>query len=194
MSLYCSQIHASHRHDCVNDVYLSASFSSHSRRRTDTPQQYKLLTGSGNSKRITRRLNHQTTQRKPTTASTRLHRHLPRNTLNPPSPSKLHFTSLHRPHQSINQPIHLASSRAGDVRALAALLAAGDGVARPSPVGARALGAQDVDGHGVGGDAASHALNGQASDGDAGGGGAGGRAVLVVLLDDDAVLSDLGGC
>ena len=88
--------------------------------------------------------------------------------------------------------IYLASSRAGDVRALGALLAAGDGVARPGPVGASALGAKDVDGNGVGGDAAGHALDGQAGDGDAVGGSAGGRAVLVVLLDDDAVLGDLG--
>ena len=86
---------------------------------------------------------------------------------------------------------HLASSRARNVGALGALLAAGDGVAGPGPVGAGALGAQDVDGRGVGGDAASDALDGQAGDGDAGGRGAGGRAVLVVLLDDDAVLGDL---
>lgn len=103
----------------------------------------------------------------------------PTSTLTPP----LHFT----------HSTHLASSRARNVRALGALLAASDGVARPSPVGASALGAQDVDGHGVGGDAAGHALDGQAGDGDAGGGSAGGRAVLVVLLDDDAVFGDLGG-
>jgi len=92
----------------------------------------------------------------------------------------------------LHSSIHLARSRAGDVGALGALLAAGDGVARPSPVGASSLGAKDVNRHGVGSDAASHALDGEAGDRNAGGGSAGRRAVLVVLLDDDAVLGNLG--
>lgn len=75
--------------------------------------------------------------------------------------------------------------------ALGALLAAGKADARPGPVGAGALATEDVDGDGLGGDRAGDLLDVQAGDGDAGGGLAGGRAVLVVLLDDDAVLGDL---
>ena len=81
---------------------------------------------------------------------------------------------------------------AGDARALCALGAAGDGVAGPLPVGAGALAAEDVGLNSLAGDGALDAGDGEVGDGDAGGGVACGRAVLVVLLDDDAVLGDVG--
>lgn len=86
---------------------------------------------------------------------------------------------------------NLASSWAGDVGALAALLATRDADARPLPARAGALAAENVDGSSLRADGALDVVNGQASDRDAGGGLAGGRAVLVVLLDHDSVLGDL---
>jgi hypothetical protein len=88
---------------------------------------------------------------------------------------------------------HLTGSRARNVKALGALLATSQRVARPGPVGASALGTQDVDGNSVRSNAAGDASDGQAGDGNAGGGSAGGRTVLVVLLDDDTVFGDLDG-
>jgi hypothetical protein len=88
---------------------------------------------------------------------------------------------------------HLTGSGAGNVKALGALLATSQRVAGPGPVGASALGAQDVDGNSVRRNAAGDTSDGQAGDGNASSRSAGGRTVLVVLLDDDAVLGDLGG-
>jgi hypothetical protein len=87
--------------------------------------------------------------------------------------------------------IHLASSRAGDVRALAALLTTRNADTRPLPVRASTLGAENVDRDSLGSDAAGDIVNGKTSDRDAGGGGAGGRAVLVVLLDQNSGLGDV---
>lgn len=86
---------------------------------------------------------------------------------------------------------HLARGSARDVHAFVALLATLDVNARPSPVGASALSAEDVDGGSLGGDVAGNVLNGEASDRNAVGGRAGRGAVLVVLLDDDTLLGDL---
>ena len=87
--------------------------------------------------------------------------------------------------------VHLARSRAGDVRALAALHAASDADTRPLPVGASTLGAKNVNLLSLGTDGALDVLDGEAGDRDAGGGGASGRAVLVVLLDQDSGLGDV---
>ena len=84
----------------------------------------------------------------------------------------------------------LALGRARDVGALGRSLATGDGDVRPSPVGAGALGAEDVDIGGGGFDGARDATERQICDWDAGGWRPGGRAVLVVLLNDHAVLGD----
>lgn len=94
----------------------------------------------------------------------------------------------------MTRDVCLASSAraAGNAGALGALGAAGDGVAGPLPVGAGALAAEDVGLDGLGGDGALDAGDGEVGDGHAGGGVAGGRAVLVVLLDHDAVLGDVG--
>jgi hypothetical protein len=113
-------------------------------------------------------------------SSTVSHLHLSPPSLDQPTLQASHHSSL-----------YLTSSRARNVGALGALFAAGNRVARPSPVGASALGTQDVNRHGVGRNAAGDAGDGQAGDGHAGGGSAGRRAVLVVLLDDDAVFGDL---
>ena len=86
---------------------------------------------------------------------------------------------------------NLAGSGAGDVGALAALLATRDADTRPLPARAGALTAENVDGSSLGADAALDVVDGQASDRDTGGRLAGGRAVLVVLLDHDTVLGDL---
>lgn len=72
------------------------------------------------------------------------------------------------------------------------VVATGQVNAGPGPVGAAALAAENVDGGGVGVDGAGDAVHGQALDGDVVGGLAGGPAVLVVLLDDDALLVDVG--
>lgn len=80
---------------------------------------------------------------------------------------------------------------AGDVRARGALLAAADTDAGPVPVGASALATENVDiGRGRG-DGTRHLGDGQVRDGDAAGRGAGRAAVLVVLLDHDAVLGNV---
>ena len=88
----------------------------------------------------------------------------------------------------------LASSTGagGDVGALGALGSASDLVARPLPVGAGALTAKDVGLNTLGGHGASDAGDLEVGDGDTSGGLAGRRAVLVVLLDDDTVLGDVG--
>ena len=99
-----------------------------------------------------------------------------------PSPPVSHFAA---------ESGHLASSRAGDVRALATLYTTSNRVARPGPVAAGALRTEDVDRDSLAGDSAGHTLDSQAGDGDTSSGGASRRAVLVVLLDDDTVLGDL---
>ena len=90
----------------------------------------------------------------------------------------------------------LASSTGatGDVGALGALGSASDTVAGPLPVRARALTAKDVGLDTLGTHGTGNAGNLEASDGDTGGRFASGGTVLVVLLDDDTVLGDVGEC
>lgn len=89
--------------------------------------------------------------------------------------------------------LHLAgSTTTGDVRASGGLLTTSDGVTAPSPVGASALGAENVDIGGRAGDSSSVLCHGQSSDWDACGGCASRGTVLVVLLNDNTVLLDAG--
>ena len=81
---------------------------------------------------------------------------------------------------------------AGDVGAAGALNTASDTVAGPLPAGAGALSAEDVGLDTLGGHGTSDAGDGEVGDGNTGGGRACRRAVLIVLLDDDAVLGDVG--
>lgn len=86
----------------------------------------------------------------------------------------------------------LARSAVGDAGALGAGLATSDGNRLPGPVGAGTVSAEDVDLGSIVLNGALDAIQSQAGDRDAVGGVASGRAVLVVLLDDDAVLGDAG--
>lgn len=92
---------------------------------------------------------------------------------------------------AINHGKHLARSAAGDVLARLLVLTTGDINALPGPVSAGAGTAQDVDRLGGALDGAGDLVDGDILNGDAVGGGAGRRTVLVVLLDDDAVLGDV---
>jgi hypothetical protein len=86
---------------------------------------------------------------------------------------------------------NLASSGAGDVEALVALLATSKADTRPLPAGAGALTTENVHRDGLGANAALDAVDSQASNRDTGGRLAGRRAVLVVLLDHDSVLGNV---
>lgn len=84
----------------------------------------------------------------------------------------------------------LAGRAAGDALALGGGLAASDAVTSPGPVLARR--AEDVY-VGTGGlDGAGNLVDGHIGDGDAGCRGAGRAAVLVVLLDNNTVLGNVG--
>jgi hypothetical protein len=62
--------------------------------------------------------------------------------------------------------LHLArSTTTGDVRASSGLLSTGDGVTAPSPVGARALTAENVDVGGRAGDGSSVLCHGESGNG-----------------------------
>lgn len=89
---------------------------------------------------------------------------------------------------------YLASSAraTGDVRARGALDTASNRVAGPLPVGARSFSAKDVGLNTLGGHGTSDAGNLKVGNGDTSGGRAGGGAILVVLLDDNSVLGDVG--
>jgi hypothetical protein len=87
---------------------------------------------------------------------------------------------------------HLASGGAGDVGALVALLATSKADTRPPPARAGALATENVDRDSLGSNVTLDAVYGQISDRDTGSRLAGGRAVLVVLLDHDSVLGNLG--
>lgn len=102
------------------------------------------------------------------------------------------FIELLLPRKSQAKAIRLARSSGGDVLALGASLATGDVNASPGPVGAGSVTAEDVDRDSIISDRAGDVLDGEAGDGDAVGGGTSGRAVLVILLDDDAVVGDVG--
>jgi hypothetical protein len=87
---------------------------------------------------------------------------------------------------------HLARSNAWDVLALAAGLTTSDGVTGPGPVRAGALTAENVDVGSRALDGTLDVLDGEVGNWDTSGWGTSWGAVLVVLLDDDTVLSDAG--
>lgn len=87
---------------------------------------------------------------------------------------------------------HLAgSATAGDILALGALLSTRDTVAGPGPVRAGSLAAEQVDVGARRSDGALDAGDSKAGDWDTSGGGTGRASVLVILLDDNAVLGDV---
>lgn len=86
----------------------------------------------------------------------------------------------------------LARSTRGNILALGACLAASDVHSLPGPVTTAALPAENVHFDSVGLDSTSDTVNGQVGDRNASGRGTGRAAVLVVLLDDDPVISDTG--
>lgn len=85
----------------------------------------------------------------------------------------------------------LARSTSRNILALAALLSTGNAVTSPSPVRAATLSAKNVDVSSLGSNCALDILDIQAGNGDASGGNASGGTVLVVLLDDNAVLANV---
>ena len=87
---------------------------------------------------------------------------------------------------------NLARSAGRHTRALAALLTTSDGVSRPGPVLAATVTAENVDVSSAALNGTGNLLNLEAGNGDTGGGLAGRAAVLVILLDDDTVLGDVG--
>lgn len=103
------------------------------------------------------------------------------------------FPSRHRSsHLCLIDFAHLASSTtAGDVLALGALLSTSHAVTRPGPAGAGALTAKQVDIGAGRGNSTLDAGDGEVSDWDTSGGGTSGAAVLIVLLDDDAILGNV---
>ena len=85
---------------------------------------------------------------------------------------------------------HLARSTAGNILALAALLATSDLNTAPVPTTASTRGAEDVDFSALAIDGAVNVVQGQTGDGDSVGGSTSWAAVLVVLLDDNPVFGD----
>jgi hypothetical protein len=114
----------------------------------------------------------------------------------PANSGRLQKTRHYPPHLIISNPAstsgNLASSGAGDVGALVALLATSDANTRPLPVRAGALTTENVDRDSLRCNVTLDPVDGQASDRDTSGRRAGRRAVLVVLLDHDSVLENLG--
>jgi len=86
---------------------------------------------------------------------------------------------------------HLARSAAGNVRALGALHTTSDAVARPGPVGARTLRAQNVHISTLGRNRTLNILHSQTRDRHTSGRSTSGAAVLVVLLNHDTVLCNV---
>lgn len=87
---------------------------------------------------------------------------------------------------------NLARSAGRHTSALAALLTTSEGVSSPGPVLAAAVTAENVDVSTAALNGTGNLLNLEAGNGDTGGGLAGRAAVLVILLDDDTVLGDVG--
>lgn len=85
-----------------------------------------------------------------------------------------------------------ARSHAGNILTIAASLASSNRDTGPSPVRARVRAAENVNRSGIVSNRASDVLDGEVSDRNAVGGLASWAAVLVVLLDDDAVVGDVG--
>jgi hypothetical protein len=88
----------------------------------------------------------------------------------------------------------LTASTTGDILTAATLLSTGDINTFPSPAGAAAATAQNVNISSRAADTTGDTIDGKTGNGDAGGGCTGRTAVLVVLLDDDAVFGDAGEC
>ena len=88
------------------------------------------------------------------------------------------------------KPLIRARSTARDVLAFGADLATRDAHVLPGPARARAAGAQDIDIRGRAGDCSCDPVQSEVRDRDAVRRGASWTAVLVVLLDDDAVDGD----
>jgi hypothetical protein len=89
-------------------------------------------------------------------------------------------------------PSNLARSDRRHVLALAASLTARDIVSRPGPVRAATVAAENEDGSSLALNTAGNLLDSQTGNGDTGGGSSGRATVLVILLDDDTVLGDVG--
>jgi hypothetical protein len=85
----------------------------------------------------------------------------------------------------------LARSTSRDVGAASALLSTSDAVASPGPVRAAALTAKNVNINTLGGNSTLDVLDGEASDRNTSGGLASRGAILVILLDDNAVLGNV---
>lgn len=86
---------------------------------------------------------------------------------------------------------HLTRGTSWDVLASGAVIASSDGNIGPGPVGARSTTAEDIDVRSTRCDGAGDAVDGQVGDRDASGWSARRGTVLVVLLDDDAILGDV---
>jgi hypothetical protein len=86
----------------------------------------------------------------------------------------------------------LAASTARNVLAAGTLLSTSDRDTLPSPVGAATFTTQNVDIGSRARDATCNTVDGKTGNRDAGGGCAGRAAVLIVLLNDDAVFGDSG--
>lgn len=87
---------------------------------------------------------------------------------------------------------HLTRSTAGNILALVTLLTTSDLNTAPVPTTASTRGAEDVDIGGLTVDGAVDVVQGETGDRDSIGGSTGRATVLVVLLDDNAVLGDTG--
>lgn len=86
----------------------------------------------------------------------------------------------------------LARGSIRNTLALAAGFSSSDADARPRPIAAGSIGAEDVDLSSIILNRTSNTIDGKTGDGDTVGGLASRRTVLVVLLNDDTVLGDAG--
>lgn len=90
----------------------------------------------------------------------------------------------------LTQTQHLARGTRGNSLALGRGLSTSDLVVGPGPV--LAVGAKDVDISSAGLDSSGDLVDGDVGDGDTSSGGSSRRTVLVILLNDDTVLGDVG--
>lgn len=105
--------------------------------------------------------------------------------------STSYMSCLHNLHVLLlAQAQNLARGARGNSLTLGRGLSTSDLVVGPGPV--LAAGAKDVDISSAGLDSSSDLVDGDVGDGDTRSGGTSGRAVLVILLNDDTVLGDVG--
>jgi hypothetical protein len=90
--------------------------------------------------------------------------------------------------------VGLAASTARNILALFTLLSTSEANALPSPVGAATATTEDIDISSRAADATGNTIDSKPSNGNTSGGNTGRRTVLIVLLDDNAVVSDVGEC